>query len=53
MTPKTMPKTLLVVGSGAIGIEFAFYADMGVDVTVIETVDRIYLQKTRRFHPLH
>ena len=42
MTPKTMPKTLLVVGSGAIGIEFAsFYADMGVDVTVIETLDRI------------
>ena len=42
MTPKTMPKSLIVVGSGAIGIEFAsFYADMGVDVTVIEAMDRI------------
>jgi len=42
MTPKTMPKTLIVVGSGAIGIEFAsFYADMGVKVTVIEAMDRI------------
>ncbi len=42
MTPKTMPTSLIVVGSGAIGIEFAsFYADMGVDVTVLEAVDRI------------
>jgi len=42
MTPKTMPKTLIVVGSGAIGIEFAsFYADMGVQVTVIEAMDSI------------
>ena len=42
MTPKTMPKTIIVVGSGAIGIEFAsFYADMGVKVTVIEAMDRI------------
>ena len=40
--PETMPKTMLVVGSGAIGIEFAsFYATMGVDVTVVEIVDRI------------
>ncbi|MEM1200499.1 MAG: dihydrolipoyl dehydrogenase [Pseudomonadota bacterium] len=42
MVPETMPKSLLVVGSGAIGIEFAsFYATMGVDVTVVEIVDRI------------
>ncbi|MBK5922095.1 dihydrolipoyl dehydrogenase [Rhodothalassium salexigens] len=42
MTPKAMPKSLLVIGSGAIGIEFAsFYADMGAEVTVVETVDRI------------
>lgn len=42
MTPKTMPKSLIVVGSGAIGMEFAsFYADLGVDVTVLEAVDRI------------
>ena len=42
MVPKTMPKSLLVIGSGAIGIEFAsFYNDMGVDVTIIEALDRI------------
>ena len=42
MVPQTMPKSLIVVGSGAIGIEFAsFYRDMGVDVTVVEAMDRI------------
>ena len=42
MTPQSMPKSLIVVGSGAIGIEFAsFYRDMGVEVTVLEAVDRI------------
>jgi dihydrolipoamide dehydrogenase len=42
MVPKKMPEKLLVVGSGAIGMEFAsFYHDMGVDVTVVELVDRI------------
>ncbi|MET1755994.1 dihydrolipoyl dehydrogenase [Novosphingobium sp. RD2P27] len=42
MTPKEMPSKLLVVGSGAIGIEFAsFYNDMGADVTVVEMMDRI------------
>ncbi|MEE4450309.1 dihydrolipoyl dehydrogenase [Novosphingobium resinovorum] len=42
MTPKEMPTKLLVLGSGAIGIEFAsFYNDMGVDVTVVEMMDRI------------
>ena len=42
MVPKSMPKSLIVVGSGAIGIEFAsFYRDMGVDVTVVEAMDRI------------
>jgi dihydrolipoamide dehydrogenase len=42
MTPKAMPKSLLVVGSGAIGIEFAsFYRAMGAEVTVIEALDRI------------
>ena len=42
MTPQTMPQSLIVVGSGAIGIEFAsFYRDMGVAVTVLEAVDRI------------
>ncbi len=42
MVPKEMPKKLLVVGSGAIGSEFAsFYQNMGVDVTLVEVVDRI------------
>ena len=42
MVPDVMPKTLLVVGSGAIGIEFAsFYHALGVDVTVVEVMDRI------------
>ena len=42
MTPPEMPKKLLVIGSGAIGIEFAsFYNDMGCDVTVVEMLDRL------------
>jgi dihydrolipoamide dehydrogenase len=42
MTPKACPKTLLVIGSGAIGLEFAsFYCALGSAVTVIEAVDRI------------
>ncbi len=41
MTPDKMPKSLLVVGSGAIGIEFAsFYRSMGAEVTVVEVMDR-------------
>lgn len=42
MVPEAMPKKLLVIGSGAIGMEFAsFYNDFGADVTVVEMVDRI------------
>lgn len=42
MTPDALPKKLLVIGSGAIGIEFAsFYNDMGADVTVVEVQDRV------------
>ncbi len=42
MVPDTMPKSLLVIGSGAIGIEFAsFYNTLGVDVTVAEVMGRI------------
>src|SRR5579863_8690563 len=42
MVPAAIPKSLLVVGSGAIGIEFAsFYRDMGAEVTVVELLDRI------------
>ena len=42
MVPDVMPKSLLVIGSGAIGIEFAsFYNALGADVTVVEMVDRV------------
>lgn len=42
MVPPEMPKKLLVIGSGAIGIEFAsFYNDMGAEVTVVEMLDRV------------
>ena len=42
MVPPAMPTKLLVIGSGAIGIEFAsFYNDMGADVTVVEMMDRV------------
>ena len=42
MVPETMPRSLLIIGSGAIGSEFAsFYHDMGVEVTLIEAMDRI------------
>jgi dihydrolipoamide dehydrogenase len=42
MVPSAMPKSLLVIGSGAIGIEFAsFYRTLGVDVTVVEVMDRV------------
>jgi dihydrolipoamide dehydrogenase len=42
MVPKEMPKSLLVMGSGAIGIEFAyFYRTMGVDVTVVEVMPQV------------
>ena len=42
MVPPLMPKSLLVIGSGAIGIEFAsFYRSLGVDVTVVEVMDRV------------
>jgi dihydrolipoamide dehydrogenase len=42
MVPKEMPTRLLVIGSGAIGVEFAsFYSDMGAEVTIVEMLDRI------------
>jgi dihydrolipoamide dehydrogenase len=42
MTLKTQPKKLIVVGSGAIGVEFAyFYNAMGTEVTIVEYLDRI------------
>ncbi|AUC51709.1 dihydrolipoyl dehydrogenase [Sagittula sp. P11] len=42
LQPKRMPKKLLVIGSGAIGIEFAsFFNTLGAEVTVVEVMDRI------------
>ncbi|MBT5239787.1 MAG: dihydrolipoyl dehydrogenase [Rhodospirillaceae bacterium] len=42
MVPESMPKSMLVIGSGAIGIEFAsFYRTLGVEVTVVEVMDRV------------
>jgi len=42
MTPKSLPKSILVIGAGAIGIEFAsFYNSLGVDVTVVEAMPQI------------
>ena len=42
LVPTRMPKKLLVIGSGAIGIEFAsFYNTLGADTTVVEVMDRI------------
>src|SRR5580698_1708846 len=42
MVPTEMPKSLLIIGSGAIGIEFAsFYLNLGVKVTVVEVLPRI------------
>jgi dihydrolipoamide dehydrogenase len=42
MTPTFLPKSLLIIGSGAIGIEFAsFYKALGTDVTIVEMQNRI------------
>ena len=42
LAPKSLPKSFVVIGSGAIGLEFAsFYRALGAEVTVIEAVDRI------------
>lgn len=42
MTPKFMPKKLLIIGAGAIGVEFAsFYNTMGASVTLVEVMDQI------------
>jgi dihydrolipoamide dehydrogenase len=42
MVPEALPKSLLVIGSGAIGIEFAsFYRNLGCEVTVVEVLERV------------
>src|SRR5476649_1587600 len=47
MVPPSIPKSLLVVGSGAIGIEFAsFYRTLGADVTVVEVLPQILDRKS-------
>ncbi|WP_349967331.1 dihydrolipoyl dehydrogenase [Wolbachia endosymbiont of Armadillidium arcangelii] len=53
MTPKKLPKSLLIIGSGAIGIEFAsFYSTLGVDVAVIEIKDTILPLEDREISSL-
>ncbi|MCH4246082.1 dihydrolipoyl dehydrogenase [Acinetobacter gerneri] len=46
LVPKVIPKRMVVIGAGAIGIEFAcFYRSMGAEVTVVEMTDRILPQE--------
>lgn len=46
LLPKAIPKRMVVIGAGAIGIEFAcFYRSMGAEVTVVEMTDRILPQE--------
>ena len=53
MVPKTLPESLLVIGAGAIGMEFAsFYADLGTQVTVVEAADRILPQEDEEISEL-
>jgi len=53
MTPAFMPKSLLIIGSGAIGIEFAsFYKTIGAAVTVVEMQDRILPQEDEEISAL-
>ncbi len=53
MLPSTLPKSLMVVGAGAIGMEFAsFYRDLGTEVTVVELADRILPQEDQEISGL-
>jgi len=53
MIPKSLPERLLVVGAGAIGIEFAsLYADLGAEVTVVEAAERILPQEDEEISKL-
>ena len=50
MTLPKQPKKIIIVGSGAIGIEFAyFYNSMGTEVKIIEYLDRVLPLKTKIF----
>ena len=53
MVPKELPESLLIIGSGAIGIEFAsFYQTIGSNVTVVEMLDRILPQEDEEISTL-
>ncbi len=53
LVPSECPKSLLVVGSGAIGMEFAsFYNDLGAEVTVVEVLDRVLPQEDEEISAL-
>src|SRR3546814_18463617 len=55
MVPETMPKSLLVIGSGAIGIAFAsFFRTLGAEVTVVELLPQILpVQDEESAKPAH
>lgn len=53
MLPNTLPKSLLIIGSGAIGIEFAsFYSALGVEVTIVELQGRILMSEDEEISKL-
>lgn len=53
MVPEKMPKKMVIVGSGAIGVEFAsFYSSFGVEVTMLEVLDRILPQEDEEISAL-
>ena len=50
MTLEKQPKKLVVIGSGAIGIEFAyFYNTMGTEVVIVEYLDQFYQSKMKKY----
>jgi dihydrolipoamide dehydrogenase len=53
MVLEKKPKKMVVIGSGAIGVEFAYvYSSIGTEVTIVEFMDRIVPVKTRKFPKL-
>jgi dihydrolipoamide dehydrogenase len=51
MTLPSQPKSM-IVGSGAIGVEFTFYNAMGTEVTVVEFMQTLFLLKTKIFQQM-
>jgi dihydrolipoamide dehydrogenase len=49
MTLATQPKSMIIVGSGAIGVEFAHLQFMGTEVTIVEFMPNIVPLKTKTF----